>query len=197
MNEIKDIGPNDAESLFLSLSYNRFYDIFEEVMKEEYWDNDGWYRYCKARDGFAVYTELLSYKPIKWVLEEVEEKRPPMEAEIGRDLFKFIRNLITHFPFYENWDEVWFNKKLINWSRPNQSIDKFLDKYVSHSPVKYRFWEKEKKKMTYTSINFPTKYDDDKLLLKDIIDERDGVSFSFTFMKQILDTQVISIKDKT
>jgi hypothetical protein len=185
------IRPNKAELEFLSLSYNRFHDIFEEVMEDSFWEKDEWYRFAKVKDGFAVYCELLNYEPIKWVIERMKKSRPPMEAEIGGQLFKFIRNVITHFPFFDGWDEVWINQSIINWYREGQSMDKFIKKYRGHKTVKYRFWEADKKKMTYLSINFPKHYEESsKIYLKDFLTEKEGIKFSFLLMRQILDTQV-------
>lgn len=187
----EELRPNRAEKEFLTLAYNRFYDIFEEIMDDSFWDKDEWYRFSKVKDGFALYAELLNYPPIKWVIEHIKKARPPMEAEIGSELFKFIRNIITHFPFFESWGEVWVNKSIINWYKEGQSIDKFLNKYKGTETVKYRFWEAQKRRMTYLSINFPKKYEEDtKIHLKEILSEKEGVKFSFILMKQILDTQV-------
>ena len=89
------------------------------------------------------------------------------------------------------WDDVWVSKNIINWHKEGQFIDKFLNKYQAHDPVKYRFWESENRKMTYISINFPKEYTDNKrMFLKDILSEKNGVKFSVIFMKKILDTQV-------
>ena len=114
-----------------------------------------------------------------------------MEAEIGSGLFKFVRNVITHLPFFESWNEVWINKSIINWYKEGQSIDRFLNKYKGRETVKYRFWEAQKKKMTYLGIDFPEKYDENiKIHLNEILSEKDGVKFSFILMKKIIDTQV-------
>ena len=113
-----------------------------------------------------------------------------MEAEIGGELFKFVRNVLAHFPLFATWDEVWINKALVNWNKKGRSVDRFLNKYQGKSEVKYRFWEEKKKQMTYLSINFPGTYGDDKIYLKDIISEKDGVKFSFIMMRNILNTQV-------
>ena len=192
----KELKPNESELAFLTLSYNRFYDIFEEAINDSFWEKDEWYRFSKVKEGFAVYSELLNYEPIKWIVENIKKSRPPMEAEIGSELFKFIRNIITHFPFFNSWNDVWVNKSIINWYKKEQSIDKFIKKYLWREPVKYRFWEKDKKKMTYLSINFPKEYENDtKIFLKDILSEKDGIKFSFILMKQILDTQVEEIKN--
>lgn len=187
----EELRPNKAEKEFLTLAYNRFYDIFEEVMDDSFWDKDDWYRFSKVKDGFVVYAELLDYPPIKWVIGHIKKARPPMEAEIGSELFRFIRNIVAHFPFFESWNKVWINKSIINWHKEGQSIDRFLRKYKRKEKVKYRFWEAQKKRMTYLSINFPERYEEDtKIYLKEILSEKEGVRFSFILMEQILGTQV-------
>jgi hypothetical protein len=165
-------------------------------MSDSFWELDPWQRFSKVSHGFSVYTELLNYEPLKHVLNSMKTMRPPMEAEIGGELFKFARNVLAHFPLFATWDEVWINKTLVNWNKEGQSIDRFLNKYQGRSQVKYRFWEEKKKQMTYLSINFPGTYGDDKIYLKDIISEKDGVKFSFIMMRNILNTQVEEIKEK-
>ena len=186
-----ELRSNKAEIEFLTLSYNRFYDIFEEVLEDSFWEKDSWYRFSKIKEVFAVYSELLHYEPINWVIEQIKEKRPPMEAEIGSELFKFIRNIVIHMPLFESWDDVWFNKNIINWYKKGQFIDKFLRRYKGHEPVKYRFWEARKRKMTYISINFPNEYENnEKIFLKNILSEKEGIKISLIFMKKIIDTQI-------
>lgn len=191
-----DLKPDRKELQFLTLGYNRFYDLFDEVMLDGFWEMDSFYRLSKVTQAFSIYTETLQYEPIKYSLELIKKHRPPMEYEIGKYLFKFIRNTLLHFPFYKEWDDIWLNMDLINWNKKGQSIDSFLKKFSEVEPIKYRFWEEDKKLMTYLSINFP-KYDNDtKIYLKDIISEKEGVKFSFIMMKQILNTQVESIEEK-
>jgi len=185
------LRPNKAEKEFLTLAYNKFYDIFEEVMTDSFWKKRKLYRFSRIREGFVVYAELLNYEPLKCVIEHLKKARPPMEAEIGSELFKFIRNVIAHFPFFQSWNEVWISKSIINWNKDGQSIDKFLKKYEGKEVVKYRFWEAKKRKMTYLNINFPQKYhEDNKIYLREILSEKEGIKFSFILMRQILDTQV-------
>lgn len=186
-----ELRPTDAEKQFLDLAYNRFYDIFEEVTSNDFLEKDAWYRLSRARDLFGVYAELLKYEPITWVIERLRKTRPPMEAEIAGDLFRFIRHLVSHFPFFNSWDEIAINKGIVNWTGESGSIDKLLQKYEGHKQVKYRFWETAKKRMTYLSINFPQGYSQGgKVFLKEIISEREGVRFAAFLMKNILDTQV-------
>jgi hypothetical protein len=192
-----DPRPNKAELQFLTLAYNRFYDIFTEIMDDRFWEKEAWYRFFKVKDGFGVYSELMNYEPLQWVLDNMKISRPPMEAEIAKELFKFIRNIIFHFPFFDRWEDVWINKSLINWHKEDKFIDKFIKKYAGKEPVKYRFWEEKKKKMTYLSIRFPEHYTDDtSIYLKDILSEKEGVKFSYILMNQVLNTQVESVKEQ-
>lgn len=190
------LKPTASELQFLTLAYNRFYDLFDEVMNDSFWEKDDWERFSKIKQAYSIYAELLNYEPIKWVIEKLKTARPPMESEIGSELFKFVRNVVSHFPFFTKWDEVWINKPIINWYKEGQTIDKFLKKYEGKPEVKYRFWEADKKRMTYLTITFPPEYSDEsKIFLKDIISEREGVKFSFILMKQIINTQVEEIKE--
>jgi hypothetical protein len=117
MNSInqENIRPNEAELKFLTLAFNRFYDIFEKVMEDSFWELNSTNRFGILKDGLSIYTELLNYEPIKWVIEKMKTERPPMEAEIGGELFKFFRNVILHFPLFDTWDEVYVTKTLANW----------------------------------------------------------------------------------
>jgi hypothetical protein len=187
--------PNESELRFLNLAYNYFYDLYEEISADRFWEQDAYYRFSKAKDCFLVYSELLDYEPIGWFLEALKKLRPPMEAEIAREYFLFLRNLIVHFPVFNVWDEVFFDKELINWSRPGQSIDRFLATYAGHQQVKYRVWNPKKKTMTYVSINFPAKYENDKMFLKDLMPEKEGLIFSLSLMRQVLDSQVESVRE--
>lgn len=190
------IRPTPSERLFLNLAYNRFYDLANEIIEDAFWDKEGWYRFSKISNLFAVYTELLTSEPFNFVLEAIKTERPPMESEIGGPLFKVIRNIFVHFPVFETWNDVWVSKELINWQNDGLTINRFLKKYYGHEIVKYRFWESDKKLMTYISVNFPDKYDDNKIYLKDILSEKDGAKFSLIMMRKILDTQIESVKSK-
>ncbi|MDN3681215.1 hypothetical protein QWZ04_12880 [Vibrio tapetis subsp. quintayensis] len=191
-----DVRPTKSAELFLSLAYNRFYDLADEIIEDEFWQKEEWYRFSKVSHLFAVYAEALSYEPFKMVLEALKKQRPPMESEIGGALFKFVRNILAHFPVFETWNDVWVNKELVNWQREGLTIDRFLTKYSGHDEIKYRFWEPQKELMTYMSIKFPQKYGSDKIYLRDIVSEKDGVKFSIIMMRKILNTQVESIVDK-
>lgn len=196
MNDTGASRPNEVEKEFLTLAYNRFYDIFDEIMDDSFWEKTERYHFSRIKDIFSVYSELLNYEPIKWIIEHLKTIRPPMEAKIGGELFKFIRNVISHFPFFDRWEDVWISKEIVNWNQGGQSIDKFLSKYEGRSQIKYRFWEVNKKRMTYLSIIFPDNYSTgQRIFLKDMLSEKEGIKFSIILMRQILNTQVEEIKE--
>jgi len=188
--------PNQAEEKFLSLAYNRFYDIMEIVFDDDFWLNSSEYCFNLFKDAISIYSELLHYEPIKWYHDHIRTARPPMEAELSADLMKFIRNVILHFPFFKSWDEVFINKMLVNWQKPNQSIDKFLKEYAGKPSVKYRYWKKTTKTLSYIEICFPSNYDDRDIYLKDIVKNKEGVEFLLVLMRKTIDSQVESMKPK-
>lgn len=95
-----------AEELFLNLSYNKFFDIFSEIYTAEFWEKAPYYRLNRISQAFSTYSEIIHYDPFDGVFKWLEKYRPPMESEISGPLFKFIRNLLVHFPFFDSWDEI-------------------------------------------------------------------------------------------
>ena len=195
MVNIKELKPNEKERQVLLLFYNRFYDLYEEVINDDFINKDAKIRFYLLRESFSIYKELLSYEPIKEYVNWMKKGgRPHFEGIIADDLFSFIRNLLLHFPIFDTWDEVYINKNLATWSKKGQ-IDKFLTKGIKEKidgkgTVKYRIWEEKKQKMTYFCINFPEEYGDNNIYLKDILSEEVGIKFCMALMREILDTQV-------
>lgn len=185
--------PSDSEFRFLNLAYNYFLDILEETKTEEFWKEDPYYRFNRIKDAFLVYSEILEYEPIGWFLQALKKFRPPMEAEMSKDFILFLRNLVIHFPFFRAWDEVKFNKELINWSKPGRTIDRFLSSFEGKGQFKCRIWNPEDKTMTYITINFPEIYDGTDIYLKDIVPEKEGVKFAIAVMYRVLASQVDGI----
>lgn len=185
----KVIHPTQTEIEFLTLGYNRFYDLFDEIMQESFWKEEATFRFYKLKELFTVYFELLKYPPIQWGIE-IENR--PNYSVVGKELMKFIRNVLFHFPFFEKWNDIWIKKSIVNlYTAKSQSVDRFCTKYEGRAELKYRFWEEKYKRMTYITINFPYNYsEDNKVFLKDIVSEKDGVRFSLIFMESILNTQI-------
>lgn len=192
---MEEIFPTKMELEVLTLFYNRFYDLYEEITNDDFLSQDAQLRFFKLRESFSIYKELLSYKPIKEYIEWMKKGgRPPLEGVIADGLFSFIRNLLLHFPVFKTWDEVYINKNMATWAKVGQ-IDKFLQKCTEikidgKGTLHYRIWETKKEKMEYFTVNFPEKYNEDNIYLKDILSESVGMKFCMALMREILDTQV-------
>jgi hypothetical protein len=185
------LRPTSLELSFLKPAYERFFVLYAEIIADDFWDLPAECRLFRIKEGFAVYSELLLYEPLAFELEKLEVTRPPMEAEIARGLLKTIRNLMLHFPLFDTWGAIRFRRSMINWARQGQSIDRFLTKQENAGAVKYRFWETDKKRMTYLVVDFPADYSrDGEVVLSEVLNERDGVRFAFFLMKRLLDTQI-------
>jgi hypothetical protein len=108
----------------------------------------------------------------------------------------FLRNILLHFPYFDSWEQVGFDKALITSLESSGTIDKFLE--LEHrEDLKYRFWESDKKRMTYIKVNLNTGYSKGEFVwLKEIIPEKNGIKFLAIFMHGVLMTQVESIGRK-
>ena len=195
MEQTKIDELSEKEIEVLTLFYNRFYELYEEITSENFIEENAQIRFFKLREAFSIYKELLSYEPIKSYIDWMKHGgRPPLEGVIADGLFSFIRNLLLHFPVFKTWDEVYINKTLATWSKTGQ-IDRFLNKCQQikidgTGTLHYRIWEVKKKKTTYFTINFPEEYGEENIFLKDIISEDVGMKFCMALMREVLDTQV-------
>lgn len=185
------LSTDSKEYEFLNRATNRFMDLFEEINNSSFMSNSPEIRLYKLKDLFGVYTELLSYQPIKDHIDFIEKTRPSMESVISSELIKFIRNTLVHFPFFTTWDEIYISKQLINWNSEGRSIDRFLKKYQGHEDVLYRFQERISGNWRYPTIKFPQTYNDDKIYLKDMITEEDGVLLCAVLMYNVVSSQII------
>lgn len=186
--------PNEKEVEVLTLFYNRFYDLYDEITNDNFFYEQPHIRFWKLKEAFSIYKEVLSYKPIKEYIKWMKFRRPTLEGILADDLFSFIRNLLSHFPVFKTWDEVYINENMATWIKSGQ-IDNFLKKCTTikidgKGCLYYRIWETKKKKMTYFTVNFPEKYNSGNIFLKDMITEEAGMKLCMALMRKIIDTQV-------
>jgi hypothetical protein len=186
-----DITPNPKEEYFLGYAYNAFWDIFDEIKCEEFWEKSDYYRLSRFKDALLIYSEILEYKPTGSFIEYLKKSRPPREGEMSSEFVLFLRNLLIHFPFFTSWDQVWFRKSLINWSTEGRSIDRFLTKFSNTEEYKCRIWDPENKSFTFVAIRFPEKYDQDEFIeLKHIAEERTSIKFVMHAMFMVIVSQI-------
>ena len=185
-----ELKPNKSEEVFLNLAYERFHALHDEIMNDEFWEQDVKTRFCKVSSIFAVYTELSSYMPIGILLETDKLKGRSDETRAAGVIFRFLCDIFSKFPFFASWNEVWVSRMLVNWKKEGSSVDKFLQQFSGHEEVGYRHWDSNKKCIRDISLFFPQHYSDSKIYLTEFLSEKDGVMFSVTMMWQILNSQV-------
>jgi hypothetical protein len=61
--------PTKNEIEFLNLTFNRFLDLFSEIVPDRFWAEPPYHRFSKIKDLFAVYSEILKYPPIEWLID--------------------------------------------------------------------------------------------------------------------------------
>ncbi len=190
MNMDNILKPNKKELLFLNIAYERFFQLCDIITNDNFMTFSDSVRLFYIKEIISLYTELLNYEPIKYVIEYLKTHRPPMEAELSSELLKFIRNVLSHFPLFNSWNDIWINTDMCTWNKKDGSILKFLKKYSKHGQIKYRIWDNQKKEMTYLDINFTFDISSSKIYLKDILEEKSGVKFLVALMRPVLNSQL-------
>lgn len=179
--------PTIAETRYLTLGYNNFYNLFDEIMDEDFWDLTPQIRFAKIKDVFTIYTELIKYEPLRLMISS--DSKPNAEL-LAKNFMKFIRNVLQHFPFFDEWDSVYIDKELVRAIEAPGSIDNFLSKTHPYD-TKFRIYDRTKKTMTYAAVNLNTGYTKGHaVFLSEMLNEEDGVKLICTIMRKYLDTQI-------
>ena len=55
----------EKEIKVLNIFYNRFYNLFDEIVNDDFSNENSNIRFIKLREAFSVYKELLNFEPIK------------------------------------------------------------------------------------------------------------------------------------
>lgn len=176
-----------GEKVFLEISFGVFYEIVNEVYSETFWEMSPEYRFNKIKNAFSIYAELLNYKPVKEVAEMHNSLR---DCGVGRllgvKLFKVIRHLLLHFPFFNTWGEFWFNKSLVTWERKGLIHD-FFKKHSGDGGIRFTYTENTTKQELSVDILLPNSYlQDEKIYLKDIIPEETGIKLCIGLMCDVV-----------
>ena len=84
----------------------------------------------------ALVSELLSNRDTKKAFELAASKSEVngKNNEIWLECFEIVRNILTHFPWFNSWDEIYISRALLNWNNntgKKQHIERFFDKYAN------------------------------------------------------------------
>lgn len=128
-NEARCKRPNEKEIEALNMFYERFYQLYDEILDEDFTEKEPEIRFYMLKEAFSLYKEISNYEPLKYYLKWMNNGgRSIFDGLIADDFFTFIRNLLMHYPGFQTWNEVYINKNLATWNKSGQ-IDKFFKKF--------------------------------------------------------------------
>lgn len=146
----------------------------------------------------SLINELFKDKEIKAKFIELISKSTVNgdNPELRFETFEMIRNLNSHFPNFDTWNDVFVTNELLTWNRKFSSIKNYFD--INHDKfLKYDIYIKGpfgwEKRHTVKFI-VPKLKNGDKLYLKDIISE-DDVIWTFCLIDSLLEYLGLDIID--
>lgn len=124
-----------SEIKILQAAVPRYLDIRRILLDEENkLSSDLKLLYLK--DFLSVYSEISTIGYIK----ELNETTPNQVIKEMKPFFKFLRNLIVHFPFFKTWDEIQFTREIVLSTGKKYSA---IDSYLFNNQISRRFITKE------------------------------------------------------
>jgi len=181
--ENKILGTNEAEVLVLA--YDRFNKIYKEVMDETFWTNNPYFRLSKIKDCFSIYTEIIKFKDFKEAMK-IKLEDHSLGKTTAMQLLEIVRHILIHFPFFDSWKGVYFNKSMITWLPQHKKIDNFFSDHENQINYVYRIKRNDKVEAE-TVIRIPKNYTKGtNIFLNNILNEKDGIRISMVYMKKIL-----------
>lgn len=164
--------------------------------EEKFFKKSKTMRFYLYKDFLALFAEIITHKEMKTAILNEEENVYFKINPLIYKTFSFIRNLFIHFPIFSYWDEVCFNRELINWNSCGKSIDKYLCN--NNRTIGWEIINNTTGKTTRAVIdNMVSDYyyqRNETIFLKDIIDEKSAVRLFITLISEIV--YIIDIKLK-
>lgn len=132
---------------------------------------------------FSLYTELDGIKQMKIFESNLEIHMDKLIMGV-----KFIRNVLAHFPLFKCWDDIWITKSMaksmFNGRRKGAILSYLESDDLNSLMIRITFTSGESKQVNYMVPK--NKGEDERIYLKDIIDERDGIEFLLYVMRHLI-----------
>jgi len=175
--------PKAEQAEFLNLAFTRYIHLVFALQtpKEPLTPEQ---RFYYLKELISIYNELEVYPIIKNTLLSIEPINPV--SKFG-PIFKTIRNLLAHFPFFYSWDEVKFNKDLVTcMSTKNSSINTYFSSN-DHPQFFFRFINQKTGNISEGKIISPKGYiNNETIYLRDILSIDDGVKLIIGYSHLVL-----------
>ncbi|GGH16804.1 hypothetical protein [Mucilaginibacter phyllosphaerae] len=191
---MSNFSPDQIE--YLTTCIGRFKKLGQIIFNEPFLEYHPNVRFSTIKDLYSIYNEIYSAN----FFEENHgsDLRLIEFGEFQKELVKMIRNVLLHFPFFDNWNEVWIKRSLVTLTlTPKRdgtysgAIEKF---FLNYSEKKYavRLTEYGGNQIT-TCLIIPKGYENnDKIYLKDIIEERYVGMLSVGFMRILINNFLLT-----
>lgn len=143
-------------------------------------------------------TKLLSNEDTKKKFIELANRSTVNgeDNDVKFRTFEIIRNIVSHFPFFETWDEVFITNNLLNWNGKNYDGIKKYFRENCDKTLKYIIYTKQFGKWepahTVTMKVLPID-DEKKVYMKNMITE-DDVIWTFSLIDYYLDYMGFELK---
>lgn len=68
-NEARCKRPNEKEIEALNMFYERFYQLYDEILDEDFTEKEPEIRFYMLKEAFSLYKEISNYEPLKYYLK--------------------------------------------------------------------------------------------------------------------------------
>lgn len=127
------------------------------------------------------FNELLGDEENKQSFKELlsSTKVDKEQFEAKNSTFVMIRNLLVHFPFFENWNDIFITKNMLNWNCKNNAgaIEKYFTRY-SEKTLEFSIYTRKDyyfDKARDFKIHVPQIKDSEPCYIKDFISLDDAL----------------------
>jgi len=194
--KVIDSYPTADQVEFLQLGLNRYRELSNALLNNENLTDEQKFFFIKEL--VSVYSEMEAYPPLKNLLNDSPINNPILTFQ---PLFKAIRHVLAHFPFFSKWDDFYFNQDMVNCMKsPGKTIHKYFLAAEKHPQFFFRFQSRDKGEELNGKIMAPIGYDSNKnIKLTDILSLNDAISLivghSHLILSTVLDGQTLTVFD--
>jgi len=192
--KVIDSYPTADQVEFLQLGLNRYRELSNALLNNENLTDEQKFFFIKEL--VSVYSEMEAYPPLKNLLNDSPINNPILTFQ---PLFKAIRHVLAHFPFFSKWDDFYFNQDMVNCMKsPGKTIHKYFLAAEKHPQFFFRFQSRDKGEELNGMA--PIGYDSNKnIKLTDILSLNDAISLivghSHLILSTVLDGQTLTVFD--
>ncbi|MDQ0966876.1 hypothetical protein QFZ20_002279 [Flavobacterium sp. W4I14] len=177
--------PTSDQEEFLQLGLKRYKELSKELLNNKDLSEEKKFFYIKEL--VSVYSEMEAYPPLKNLLKDSPTNNPVLTFQ---PLFKAVRHVLAHFPFFSRWDDFYFNQDMVNcMNSPGKTIHKYFLAAEKHPEFFFRFKAMDNGEELNGKIMAPVGYDTN-IKLTDILSLDDAISLIIGYSHMILSTVI-------